>query len=98
MQPKKREITKKNVSVSVLFLYFESCLCKMFIYSILPYIKITFTRFLYENKLHFPCNQYVGTKIDIFAEITKHSADFKVIALVCCLAVGWDHPVPLEIS
>ena len=46
MQPKKREITKKNVSVSVLFLYFESCLCKIFIYSILPYIKITFSRFL----------------------------------------------------
>jgi len=45
VQPKKREITKKNVSVSVLFLYFESCLCKIFIYSILPYIKITFTRF-----------------------------------------------------
>ncbi len=60
--------------------------------------RMKFTRFLYENKLHFPCNQYVGTKIDIFAEITKHSADFKVIALVCCLAVGWDHPVPLEIS
>lgn len=39
-------MTKKNVSVSVLFLYFESCLCKMFIYSILPYIKITFTRFM----------------------------------------------------
>ncbi len=40
-----REITKKNVSVSVLFLYFESCLCKIFIYSILPYIKITFNQF-----------------------------------------------------
>lgn len=47
VQPKKREITKKNVSVSVLFLYFESCLCKIFIYSILPYIKITFNRFFF---------------------------------------------------
>ena len=45
VQPKKRGITKKNVSVPVLFLYFESSLCKMFIYSILLYIKITFTRF-----------------------------------------------------
>lgn len=44
-------MTKKNVSVSVLFLYFESCLCKMFIYSILPYIKITFSRFPLET----PC-------------------------------------------
>ena len=51
VQPKKREITKKNVSVPVLFLYFESCLCKMFIYSILLYVKITFSRFPLET----PC-------------------------------------------
>lgn len=36
---------EKNVSVPVLFLYFESYLCKMLIYSVLLYIKITFTRF-----------------------------------------------------
>lgn len=45
VQPKKREITKKNVSVPILFLYFKSYSCKMLIYSILLYIKITFTRF-----------------------------------------------------
>ena len=45
MQPKKREITKKNVSVPVLFLYFKSYLYKTLIYSVLSYIKITFTRF-----------------------------------------------------
>ena len=45
MQPKKREITKKNVSVPVLFLYFKSYLYKTLIYSVLSYIKITFSRF-----------------------------------------------------
>jgi len=44
MQPKKREITKKNVSVPVLFLYFKSYLYKTLIYSVLSYIKITFSR------------------------------------------------------
>ena len=57
MQPKKREITKKNVSVPVLFLYFKSYLYKTLIYSVLSYIKITFTRFINENKLkHFSCS------------------------------------------
>ena len=84
MQPKKREMTKKNVSVSVLFLYFESCLCKMFIYSILPYIKITFTRFLYENKLHFPCIQYVTAKVAYSAEIAKHPALSGAVAVINC--------------
>lgn len=56
VQPKKREITKKNVSVPVLFLYFESCLCKMFIYSILLYIKTTFSRF---NQRQITCLQVV---------------------------------------
>ena len=46
MKKKKREITKKNVSVPVLFLYFKSYLYKTLIYSVLSYIKITFSRFL----------------------------------------------------
>ena len=46
VQPKKREITKKNVSVPILFLYFESYSCKILICSILLYVKITFHRFL----------------------------------------------------
>lgn len=49
MQPKKREITKKNVSVPVLFLYFKSYLYKTLIYSVLSYIKITFYRFLIQG-------------------------------------------------
>ena len=58
MQPKKREITKKNVSVPVLFLYFKSYLYKTLIYSVLSYIKITFSRFPLET----PCGLmlYIG--------------------------------------
>lgn len=57
-------MTKKNVSVSVLFLYFESCLCKMFIYSILPYIKITFTRFSAQDKSETLSSKYVSPRRD----------------------------------
>lgn len=53
VQPKKREITKKNVSVPILFLYFESYLCKILIYSILLYIKITFSRFQWQITIRF---------------------------------------------
>ena len=33
---------------------------------------IKFTRFNVENKLHFPCIQYVTTKVTIFMENAKH--------------------------
>ena len=79
MQPKKREITKKNVSVPVLFLYFKSYLYKTLIYSVLSYIKITFTRFSLET----PCGLilYVGGEkllpiavfLKCYAKIAKFS-------------------------
>lgn len=33
---------------------------------------LKFTRFNSENKLHFPCIQYVTTKVTIFMENAKH--------------------------
>ena len=59
MQPKKREITKKNVSVPVLFLYFKSYLYKTLIYSVLSYIKITFSRFQSKDKSDYTFINYM---------------------------------------
>ena len=63
MQPKKREITKKNVSVPVLFLYFKSYLYKTLIYSVLSYIKITFSRFRFGNNDVFRLGYSVNTEL-----------------------------------
>ena len=84
MQAKKTGNCKKDVFVPILFLYLEKHLYKILIYNMLLYIKITFTRFLYENKLHFPCIQYVTAKVAYSAEIAKHPALSGAVAVINC--------------
>ncbi len=45
---------------------------------------LKFTRFLYENKLHFPCIQYVTAKVAYSAEIAKHPALSGAVAVINC--------------
>ena len=73
MQPKKREITKKNVSVPVLFLYFKSYLYKTLIYSVLSYIKITFTRFRIgrDNNFRFLRSYRIKSKMAVITITAK---------------------------
>lgn len=49
MQAKKTGNRKKDVFVSILFLYLEKHLYKIFIYNMLLYIKITFSSSVYEK-------------------------------------------------
>ena len=46
--------------------------------------RLKFTRFLYENKLHFPCIQYVTAKVAYSAEIAKHPALSGAVAVINC--------------
>ena len=50
VQAKKTGNRKKDVFVSILFLYLEKYLYKILIYSMLLYIKITFSRFQTQDK------------------------------------------------
>ena len=45
---------------------------------------IKFTRFNVENKLHFPCIQYVTAKVTIFMENAKHLALSGAVAVFNC--------------
>ena len=47
-------------------------------------VNFKFTRFLYENKLHFPCIQYVTAKVAYSAEIAKHPALSGAVAVINC--------------
>ena len=54
----------------------------LLVYNKINTSKITFTRFLYENKLHFPCIQYVTAKVAYSAEIAKHPALSGAVAVI----------------
>ena len=56
----------------------------LLVYNKINTSKITFTRFLYENKLHFPCIQYVTAKVAYSAEIAKHPALSGAVAVINC--------------
>ena len=45
---------------------------------------LKFTRFNSENKLHFPCIQYVTAKVAYSAEIAKHLALAGAVAVFNC--------------
>jgi len=77
VQPKKQEITKKNVSVPILFLLIDDCLCKTLIYSILLYIKITLTR-LFEGTNANNANTFQSKKI----MVGDKTIDIPLIALI----------------
>ena len=73
VQPKKQEITKKNVSVPILFLLIDDCLCKTLIYSILLYIKITFSRFRIgrDNNFRFLRSYRIKSKMAVITITAK---------------------------
>lgn len=64
---------EKNVSVPILFLLIDDCLCKTLIYSILLYIKITFSRFRIgrDNNFRFLRSYRIKSKMAVITITAK---------------------------